>query len=152
MADTQQTLVFLKPDSLQRGLAGQIISRLEQTGLKIVAMKMLQVDKDLAHRHYGIQQGKPFFDSLVRFITSSPIIAMVLDGPQAVDKVRRMMGETDPAKSAPGSIRGDLGVDIERNLIHGSDAEETAKTEIALYFSPQEILSYPRDYERWIVS
>ena len=151
MSQTQQTLVLLKPDSVQRGLAGQIIARLEQSGLKIVAMKLLKVKDALARRHYGVHEGKPFFDGLVSFITSSPIVAMVLEGPQAVEVVRKAMGETDPAKAARGTIRGDLGLNIGRNLVHGSDAPETAAKEIALFFSPEEIVSYSRDSDRWIV-
>ena len=151
MSNSQQTLVLLKPDALQRGLAGQVIARLEQTGLKIVAMRLIRVDDALARRHYAIHEGKSFFVGLVSFITSSPIVAMVLEGPQAVEKVRRVMGETDPAKSPPGTVRGDLGVEIGRNLVHGSDAPETAEAEIALFFSPEEVLSYARDYDRWIV-
>ena len=151
MPDPQRTLVLLKPDAIQRGLAGEVISRFERTGLKITAMKLLHVDQDLAHRHYEMHEGRPFFEGLVRFITSSPIIAMVLEGPRAVDKVRSVMGETDPTKAAPGTIRGDLGVDIGRNLVHGSDAPETAKREVALFFGPSEIDSYSRDYDGWIV-
>ena len=151
MAKIQQTLVLLKPDAVQRGLVGNAISRFEQTGLKIVAMKMMQVDQGLARRHYGIHEGKPFFAGLVSFITSSPIVAMVLEGPNAVDKARGVMGATDPVKSSPGTIRGDLGVDIGRNLVHGSDAPETAAKEIALFFTPQEMVSYARDSERWVV-
>jgi len=151
LAQMQRTLVLLKPDALQRGLAGTIIARLEATGLKIAAMKLLRVDNALARRHYGVHEGKPFFPGLVGFITSSPIVAMVLEGPRAVEKVRRVMGETDPQKAAPGTIRGDLGVDIGRNLVHGSDATETAEKEIALFFSPLEVLSYSRDHDRWIV-
>ncbi len=151
MPDSQRTLVLLKPDAIQRGLAGEVISRFERTGLKIAAMKLLHVDQGLAHRHYEMHEGRPFFEGLVRFITSSPIIAMVLEGPRAVDKVRSVMGETDPTKAAPGTIRGDLGVDIGRNLVHGSDAPETAKREVALFFGPSEIASYSRDYDGWIV-
>ena len=152
MSESQQTLVLAKPDAVQRGLAGEVMSRLERTGLKIVAIKLLRIDDALARRHYAVHEGKPFFGSLVSFITSSPVVAMVLEGPSAVEKVRSIMGATNPAKSAPGSIRGDLGIDIERNLIHGSDAPETAKTEIALFFAPEEIVSYPRDNEPWITS
>ncbi|MCL0102083.1 nucleoside-diphosphate kinase [Dehalococcoidia bacterium] len=152
MSDTQQTLVLIKPDAVQRGLAGEILSRLEQTGLKIIAMKLIQIDDSLARRHYAIHDGKPFFDSLIAFITSSAVVAMVLNGRLAVEKVRGVMGATDPAKAAPGSIRGDLGVDIERNLIHGSDGPETAESEISLFFAPEELVSYQRDNEHWITS
>ena len=151
MAQVQQTLVLLKPDAVQRGLIGTIITRFEQTGLKIVAMKMLQVDQALARRHYGVHEGKPFFAGLVSFITASPIVAMVLEGPSAVDKARFMMGVTDPVKASPGTIRGDLAIDIGRNLVHGSDAPDTAMTEIALFFSPTELVSLKRDVEKWVV-
>jgi len=139
----QRTLVLIKPDAVQRGLAGEIISRLERKGLKIVALKMLQMDKAMAERHYAIHEGKPFFSALVDFITSAPTIAAVVEGENAVEAVRRLMGETDPLKAAPGTIRGDLGLDIGRNLIHGSDLEENARQEISLFFSEEEILSYP---------
>ena len=138
----KQTLVLIKPDALERGLVGEIISRLEGQGLKIVAMKMIWVDEALAKRHYAIHEGKPFFEGLVEFITSRPIIAAILEGEDAVAVVRSTMGETDPARSAPGTIRGDLAQDIGRNLIHGSDSEETAEKEIGLFFSKSEILSY----------
>lgn len=138
----QQTLVLLKPDAVQRGLVGEIISRLEGRGLKIVAMKMLWMDRELANRHYSVHKGKPFFAGLVEFITSGPIIAAVFEGENAVEVVREAMGETDPARARPGTIRGDLAQDIGRNLIHGSDSVETAKKEIELFFSKGEILDY----------
>jgi len=141
----QRSLVLIKPDAIQRGLAGAIISRLERLGLQIVAMKMLQMDKALAQRHYAIHQGKAFFNDLVEFITSSPIIAAVLEGEKAIETIRQTMGETDPAKAAPGSIRGDFGLDIQQNLVHGSDAAENAEKEISLFFSPEEILDYPKE-------
>ena len=147
---TEQTLALVKPDGVQRGLGGTIISRLEARGLRIVAMKMLQVSRYMALKHYGVHQGKPFFDGLVDFITSGPVIAMVLEGRSAVEMVRSTMGVTDPLKAQPGTIRGDLAVDMGRNLIHGSDSPETAAQEIALFFSPKEILSYDRDVDRWI--
>ena len=146
----QQTLVLLKPDAVQRGLVGEVLSRLEQKGLKIVAMKMMWVDEALAKRHYDIHQGKPFFSGLVDFITSSPLIAAVIEAEGAVDLVRRTMGETDPAQASPGTIRGDLALDIERNLIHGSDSVENAQREIGLFFTEDEILDYPRESDRWI--
>jgi len=139
----QRTLVLVKPDGVQRGLAGEIISRMERKGLKITALKMLQMDKALAERHYDVHRDKPFFSSLVKFITSGPVVAAVVEGREAVEVVRRMMGETDPLKSAPGTIRGDFGLELEQNLIHGSDSEENAEKEIANFFSPQEILSWP---------
>ena len=146
----EKTLVLVKPDAIQRGLVGEVISRLERRGLKIVAMKMLQMDKALAVRHYSVHQGKPFYDSLVHFITSCPIIAAVFEGTNAVQVVRKSMGETDPAKSPAGSIRGDLAIEVQHNLIHGSDSVENAAKEIALFFSPKEIQSYPRDVDKWV--
>ena len=147
---TEQTLVLVKPDGVQRALAGTIISRLEARGLRIVAMKMLQVSRDMALRHYGVHQGKPFFEGLVDFITSGPVIAMVLEGRSAVEMVRSTVGVTDPLQAQPGTIRGDLGVDIGRNLVHASDSPETAVQEIGFFFSPEEVLSYGRDVDRWI--
>lgn len=146
----QQTLVLLKPDAVQRGLVGEVISRLERRGLKIVAMKMIWMDDSLAKRHYAVHEGKAFFDGLVSFITSSPIIAAVVEAENAVELVRRTMGETDPATASPGTVRGDLGIDIGRNLIHGSDSIENAEKEIGLFFSKKEILDYPRDVQRWL--
>jgi nucleoside-diphosphate kinase len=142
--DMQRTLVLLKPDALKRGLVGQIISRLESRGLKIVAMKMIWMDEALAKRHYAVHEAKSFFRELVGFITSSPIIAAVFEGENAVDVVREAMGATDPALAAPGTIRGDLAQDIGRNLIHGSDSVEIAKKEIELFFSNAENFELPK--------
>ena len=151
MTTAEQTLVLVKPDGVQRGLIGPIITRLESHGLKIVGMKMMHMKEALARRHYGIHVGKPFYLGLVNFITSGPIVAMVLEGPKAVEIVRNTMGNTDPSKATPGTIRGDLGVDIGRNLIHGSDSTENAKQEINLFFKKTEILSYKRDIDKWII-
>jgi len=137
----ERSLVLIKPDAMERGLAGEIISRLESKGLKIVAMKMLRMDNALAQRHYAVHKNKPFFDELVDFITSGPIIAMVLQGDNAVKVIRQTMGETDPAKAPPGTIRGDLGGDVSHNLIHGSDSLESAENEVALFFSAKEIFA-----------
>lgn len=136
----ERTLVFVKPDGVQRGLAGEIISRLERKGLKIVALKMLQMDRAMAERHYGVHRDKPFFSSLVDFIISGPIVAAVVEGRQAVEVVRRLMGDTDPLKAAPGTIRGDFGMEVQENLIHGSDSVENARKEISLFFSEKEII------------
>ncbi len=144
----QRTLVLLKPDALQRGLIGEIISRLEGRGLKIAALKMLHMDEELAKRHYQIHKDKSFFQGLVQHITSGPIIAAIFEGENAVDVVRTTMGETDPALALPGTIRGDLALDIERNLIHGSDSEQTAKEEIDIFFSQDEIFHYSREIEK----
>jgi len=146
----QKTLVLLKPDALQRGLVGEIISRLEGKGLKIVALKMLHMDEELAKRHYQVHKDKSFFQDLVKHITSAPIIAAIFEGENAVDIVRRTMGETDPALALPGTIRRDLALDIGRNLIHGSDSEQTAEEEIDIFFSEEEIFHYAREIEKWI--
>jgi nucleoside-diphosphate kinase len=145
----ERTLVLVKPDAMQRGLAGEIVGRLERRGLRIVAMRLLQMDEALAKRHYGEHEGKPFFGELVDFITACPIIAAVLEGPNAVEVVRQTMGATDPRKAAPGTIRGDLALDIGHNLIHGSDSLETAQREIAIFFGEGDIISYARDVDRW---
>ena len=146
----ERTLVLVKPDGVQRGLVGEIISRLERTGLKLVAMKMLRMDREMAGKHYAIHQGKPFFEGLVSFITSSPLIAAVFEGGSAVEVVRKTMGATDPVKAAPGTIRGDLALDIGRNVVHGSDSIENAQKEISLFFSAKEIVNYERQVEPWI--
>lgn len=146
----ETTLVLLKPDAVQRGLAGEIISRLEKTGLKITGMKLMQVSQELANEHYGEHVGKPFFDGLVSFITSGPIVAMALEGNGAVAIVRKTMGATNPADSPPGTVRGDYGIDIGRNLVHGSDSAESAKREVALFFDDAELIDYSRATDPWI--
>jgi nucleoside-diphosphate kinase len=148
----ERSLVLIKPDAIQRGLAGTIISRLEKRGLRIAAMKMIHMDKSLAQRHYGFHKEKPFFNDLVNFITSSPIIAAVFEGERAIEIIRQTMGATDPAKASSGSVRGDFGLDVQQNLVHGSDSPENAKKEIELFFKPEEILSYRRDVDKWITS
>lgn len=130
----QRTLVLVKPDAVRRRLTGEILSRLERKGLKVIALRMLQMDKELAERHYGIHREKPFFAELVDFITSGPIVAAVVEGDSAVEATRSVMGETNPVKAAPGTIRGDFGLEITQNLVHGSDSEENAGTEICLFF------------------
>jgi len=127
---------------MRRGLAGVVISRLEQRGLKIVAMKMLHMDRSLAERHYAVHRGKAFFNDLINYITSGPIIAMVFEGERAIEAIRQAMGATDPLKAAPGSIRGDFGLDIQENLVHGSDSIESAEKEISLFFSLEELVSW----------
>jgi len=146
----ERSLVLIKPDAIQRGLAGEIVSRLEKKGLKIVAMKMLHMDRNLAQRHYAIHKEKAFFDDLVDFITSSPVIAIVFQGKNAVEIIRQMMGVTDPAKAYGGTIRGDFGIDIGHNLVHGSDSLDNASKEIALFFSADEIFNYDRELDTWI--
>ena len=146
----EKTLVLLKPDAVQRGLVGEITARLERTGLKIVGMKMMVVSDELAHRHYGEHAGKPFFEGLTSFITSGPLVAMALEGGGAVAIVRKTMGATNPAESPPGSVRGDFGSDIGRNLVHGSDSPESAERELALFFADGELLDYARAADTWI--
>jgi len=136
----ERSLVLIKPDAMKRGLAGIIVSRLERRGLSIVALKMLQLDKALAQRHYAVHKDKAFFNDLVEFIISGPIIAAVFEGEKAIEAIRQAMGATDPVKASPGSIRGDFGLDIQQNLVHGSDSAENAEREISLFFSPKEIL------------
>ena len=146
----ETTLVLLKPDAVQRGLVGTITARLESTGLKVVGMKLMHVSNNLAERHYAEHVGKPFFEGLVSFITSGPIVAMALEGDGAISIVRKTMGATNPADSAPGSIRGDFATDIGRNLVHGSDSSESAARELALFFDDSEILDYARSTDAWI--
>ncbi len=143
----EQTFLMVKPDGVQRGLVGNVISRLENKGFKLVAMKMLLIDKDLAARHYGEHKGKPFYDGLIEFITSAPVVAMVWEGDDVVAMVRSLIGATDPRKAEPGSIRGDLAVFMGKNIVHGSDSLESAEREIALFFSDSEICSYKQVIE-----
>ena len=138
----ERSLVLIKPDAMQRRLGGTIISRLEGQGLKLVALRMLQLDRALATRHYAIHADKPFFKDLLDYITSTPIIAIVFEGGEAVEVIRKMMGATDPAKAEPGTIRADFGLDIQRNVVHGSDSIETAEAEIKLFFAGDEIFDY----------
>ncbi|KYH26775.1 nucleoside diphosphate kinase [Halalkalicoccus paucihalophilus] len=151
MSDQERTFVMVKPDGVQRGLIGEIVSRFEERGLKLVGGKFMRIDEELAHEHYGEHEGKPFFEGLVEFITSGPVFAMVWEGQDAVAQVRTMMGETDPAESAPGTIRGDFGLDLGRNVIHGSDTEAgSAEREIELFFDDDELLDYERVDETWL--
>jgi nucleoside-diphosphate kinase len=146
----QQTLILLKPDAIHRRLVGAILQRFEQKGLRLVALKLLQADKALAEKHYAVHKGKSFYDSLLQFLTSGPTLAAVLEGREAVAVVREMMGKTDGAKSPPGTIRGDYGISVQNNLIHGSDSPENAATEIALWFKPAELLNYATVDASWI--
>jgi nucleoside-diphosphate kinase len=131
-------------------LIGPIITRLEQRGLRIVGLKMMQITPELAGRHYAIHEGKPFFEGLIRYITSAPVVVMVVEGKKAIEVVRATMGATNPVAAAPGTIRADYALEIGRNLVHGSDGPDTAKTEVALFFKPEELLTYARDIDRWI--
>jgi len=146
----QRTLVIVKPDGVQRGLVGPILTRLESRGLKIVGLKLVQVSSDLAARHYAEHVGKPFYDGLLAYITSAPVVVACLEGTSAVQMVRNTVGVTNPLNAAPGTIRGDLALDIGRNLIHASDAPETADRELALWFNASELVGYGRETDRWI--
>ena len=146
----ERTLVLIKPDAMQRSLAGEIVARLERRGLRIVAMRLFQMNEALARRHYAEHEGKPFFEGLISYITSCPIIVAVFEGTNAVEVVRKTMGATNPAAAEPGTIRGDLALETGRNLIHGSDSLESARREIALFFRDDEVHTYPRDVDRWV--
>jgi nucleoside-diphosphate kinase len=146
----QRSLVIVKPDGVQRGLSTAILERLERRGLKIAGLKLMQVSRELAERHYGEHQGKPFYEGLVSYITSGPVVVAVFEGPNAVAIIRTTMGATNAAQAAPGTIRGDFAIEIGRNLIHGSDSPESAAREVDLFFGSDGVLSYERDIDRWI--
>lgn len=146
----ERTFIIIKPDAVQRGLIGQIIQRFERRGLRIVAMKFMHITEQLARRHYAVHEGKPFYEPLVSYITSSPVVVMVLEGKNAIQIARRTMGVTNPAEADPGTIRADFGVEIGRNLVHGSDGPETAAFEVALFFDASEIVSWTRSLDPWI--
>ena len=146
----ERTLVLVKPDGVQRGLIGEVISRLERRGLKLVGMKLMQVDDALARQHYGEHVDRPFFGGLVNFITSSPVVAMAWEADNAAEVVRNTIGQTNPTTSPAGTIRGDLGLDIGRNLVHGSDSSESALRELGLFFKDGELLDYTRANDSWI--
>jgi nucleoside-diphosphate kinase len=146
----QQTLVLIKPDGVQRSLIGEIISRLERRGLRLIGMKFMAMSRDLAERHYAVHKGKDFYDSLIAYITSGPVVAMVWEGHDAIEIVRSLMGKTRPSDSPPGTIRGDFGMDVGRNLIHGSDSPDTAQKEIPLFFDKGELVKWSRATDPWI--
>ena len=146
----ESTLVLIKPDGVNRALIGKVIEKLESTGLKITGMKLILIDKDLASKHYEEHKDKPFFSSLVNFITSSPVVALALNGENAIQKTRTMMGSTNPLESSPGTIRGDFGLSLEKNVIHGSANENDALRELKLYFSEEEIINYDRSVDNWV--
>ena len=146
----ERTLVLVKPDGVQRGLIGEVIGRLERRGLRLVAAKFIQVSRDLAETHYAIHKGKPFYDGLIEYITSAPVMAMVWEGPNAVAAIRQTMGATRPTEAAPGSIRHDYALEVGRNLTHASDSIENGIKEIALWFRPAELVDWKRDSDRWI--
>ncbi|PKN86088.1 MAG: nucleoside-diphosphate kinase [Chloroflexi bacterium HGW-Chloroflexi-8] len=146
----EQTLVLVKPDGVQRGLIGDIIQRLERRGLKLAGAKLIQVSDKLARSHYAIHEGKPFYEGLIKYITSSPVMAMVWEGPSAISAVRQTMGSTDPLKAAPGTIRHDFALSISRNLTHASDSPENAASEISLWFTPEEIVNWQLCTFEWL--
>jgi nucleoside-diphosphate kinase len=146
----EKTLVLVKPDGVQRGLIGEVISRLERRGLRLVAAKFMSVSQELAETHYAIHKGKPFYDGLIRYITSAPVMAMVWEGPKAIAAVRQTMGATRPTEAAPGSLRHDFALEVGRNLTHASDTPENGETEVALWFKPVELVTWDRSTDRWI--
>jgi nucleoside-diphosphate kinase len=148
---TERTLVLIKPDGVQRLLAGRILTRFEERGLKLVGLKLMHVERSLAERHYAVHQGKPFYAGLVDFITSGPLVAIALEGPNVISAVRVMVGATRAHEAAAGTIRGDLAIETGQNLVHASDGPETAAAELALWFAPGELLDYPRAIDRWVI-
>lgn len=146
----EKTLVLVKPDGVQRGLIGEVIVRLERRGLKLIAAKFLWVSPELAEKHYAVHKGKIFYESLIRYITSAPVMAMVWEGPNAVVAVRQTMGATRPTEAAPGSLRHDFALDVGRNLTHASDTPENSEKEVALWFAPTELVAWGRNIDSWI--
>jgi nucleoside-diphosphate kinase len=146
----ERTLVLIKPDAVQRGLIGDILGRFEKRGLKLIAAKLVAVDRQLAERHYAVHKGKPFYDGLIDYITSAPVMAMVWQGPEAIAAARQTMGATRPTEAAPGSIRHDFGLEVGRNLTHGSDGAETAESEIELWFDEAELIEWDRGLDDWV--
>jgi nucleoside-diphosphate kinase len=146
----ERTLIIIKPDAVQRGLTGEILRRFEVRGLRIVGMKFMQISRDLAQRHYAIHEGKPFFDGLVTYITSSPVVVIALEGRNAVEAARGTIGATNPTKAAAGTIRGDLALEIGRNLVHGSDSVENGAIEVANFFTDDELIAWGRNTDSWI--
>ncbi len=148
----ERTLVLVKPDGVQRLLTGRILARYEERGLKLVGLKLIRVSRDLAERHYDVHRAKPFFGGLVDFITSAPLVAAVLEGPNAIAVVRAMNGATRPHEATPGTIRGDFALETAQNLVHASDSPETAATELGLWFRDEELLGYEREIDRWVLA
>lgn len=149
---TERTLVLIKPDGVQRLLVGRILGRFEERGLKLAGLKLVHVDRPFAERHYAVHRGKPFFEGLVEFITSGPLVAMALEGPNVISAVRVMVGATRAYEAAAGTIRGDLAIETGQNLVHASDGPDTAAAELALWFAPGELLDYDRAVDRWVLS
>ena len=152
MPGTERTLVLIKPDGVQRQLTGRILARYEERGLKVVGLKLVRVDRDLADRHYAAHREKPFFGGLVDFITSAPLVALALEGPNAISVVRAANGATRPQEAAPGTIRGDFALETAQNIVHASDGPEAATSELALWFTDEELLDYERDVDRWVLA
>ena len=146
----ERSLIILKPDAVQRGLIGPILTRLEQRGLRLAGLKLVRIDEELARRHYEVHKDRPFFASLVEYITSGPVVVAVVTGKQVIATVRNTVGATNPVQAAPGTIRGDFAVEIGRNLIHASDSPENGEKEVALFFSPDELVELERSTDRWI--
>lgn len=149
---TERTLVLVKPDGVQRLLVGRILARFEERGLKLVGLKLVHAERALAERHYAVHRGKPFYEGLLDFITSGPLVALALDGPNAIAAVRLMVGATRPHEATAGTIRGDLAVETAQNLVHASDGPETAAAELALWFKPGELFEYGREIDRWVLA
>jgi nucleoside-diphosphate kinase len=149
---TERTLVLIKPDGVQRLLVGRIVARYEERGLKLIGLKLMRVSRELAERHYAVHREKPFFAGLVEFITSGPLVAAVLEGPNAIGVVRAMNGATRPHEAAPGSIRGDFALETAQNIVHASDGPETAAAEVGLWFDATELVDYERDVDRWVLA
>jgi len=152
MPATERTLVLVKPDGVQRQLIGRILTRYEERGLKVVGLKLVQTSRDLAERHYAAHSERPFFGGLVDFITSSPLVALALEGPNAIAVVRAINGATRPHEAAPGTIRGDFALETAQNIVHASDGPEAAVTELGLWFEPAELMDYDRSVDRWVLS
>ncbi|MFZ5917270.1 MAG: nucleoside-diphosphate kinase [Chloroflexota bacterium] len=147
----ERTLIIIKPDAVQRGLIGPIVTRFEQRGLRIVGLKLMHITRELAERHYAVHKGKPFYVGLLDYITSGPVVVLALEGPQAIAAARATMGATRPVEASPGTIRADFGLEVGRNLVHGSDGPETAAFELNLFFDASELVSWARDTDRWIL-
>ena len=146
----ERSLVIVKPDGVQRGLASEVLGRIERRGLKLIGLKLMRIERHLAERHYAVHQGKPFYESLVSYITSGPVVVAAFEGPSAIEAIDKTVGGTNPAQAPAGTIRGDFGVTIDRNLVHRSDSVENGAQEVSLFFSDDELLSYTRDIDRWI--
>ncbi len=146
----EKSLIILKPDAVQRGLIGPILTRLEQRGLKFSGLKLMQISRELASKHYSVHEGKPFYNSLVEYITASPVVVLAVQGADVIKIVRNTVGATKPAEATPGTIRGDFGLEIGRNLIHASDSPENGETEVSLFFQPSELLTWERNTDAWI--